>query len=191
MFLMCGHPGSGKSTYARELARKNGFRYLSIDDMYATFNGDPTDHSNKFDVWMTFWRQIHAAEMAGHNIVVDTNAPTYLDRSEFLSWFSEFEHHLVWIDASEAQCLKNNLSRKRVIPEEQMKHLFAAFEAPDRNEYIRIGYLNGIYYCVNGFENKYSVPTNVVNTESGLYNLSTTELLQRLMLHHLKYTYSV
>lgn len=83
MFLMCGHPGSGKSTYARELAHKNGYRYLSIDDMYATFNGDPTSHDNKFDVWMTFFRQIHAAEMAGHDIVVDTNAPTRGDRDEF------------------------------------------------------------------------------------------------------------
>lgn len=137
LLLLTGHCGSGKSTWAKQfIAEHPNFRYLSIDDMYATFNGDPTDHSNKFDVWMTFWRQLHAAEMAGHNIVVDTNAPTFLDRSEFLSWFSGFEHHLVWVYASEAQCLKNNLSRKRVIPEEQMKHLFAAFEAPDKDEYL-------------------------------------------------------
>lgn len=124
MFLMCGHPGSGKSTYARELARKNGFRYLSIDDMYATFNGDPTSHDNKFDVWMTFFRQIHAAEVAGQDVVVDTNAPTYCDRAEFLNWFSDFEHHLIWIDARQKLCLENNKKRSRVIPKEQMRKLF-------------------------------------------------------------------
>ena len=123
MFLMCGHPGSGKSTYARELARKNGYRYLSIDDMYATFNGDPTSHDNKFDVWMTFFRQIHAAEMAGHDIVVDTNAPTRGDRDEFLNWFPDFEHHLIWVNALEELCLENNKHRSRVIPEDQMKKL--------------------------------------------------------------------
>lgn len=134
MFLMCGHPGSGKSTYAREFARKNGFRYLSIDDMYAAFNGDPTSHDNKFDVWMTFFRQIHAAEVAGQDVVVDTNAPTRADRFEFLNWFSSFEHYLIWIDSDEKLCLENNRHRSRVIPEEQMKNLFKMFEAPHFNE---------------------------------------------------------
>ena len=134
MFLMCGHPGSGKSTYARDFAKEGHYRYLSIDDMYATFNGDPTSHDNKFDVWMTFWRQIHAAEMAGHDIVVDTNAPTRLDRDEFLNWFPSFEHHLIWIDAPTSLCLKNNQKRSRVIPKEQMNNMFLFFEAPKDDE---------------------------------------------------------
>ena len=116
MFLMCGHPGSGKSTYAKELAKQNHYRYLSIDDMYAAFNGDPTSHENKFDVWITFFRQIHAAEVAGQDVVVDTNAPTYCDRAEFLNWFSDFEHHLIWVDALQKLCLENNEKRSRVIP---------------------------------------------------------------------------
>ena len=134
MFLMCGDPGSGKSFFARKLAKDNGYRYLSIDDMYAVFNGDPHSHDNKFDVWMTFWRQIHAAEMAGHDIVVDTNAPTRLDRNEFLNWFASFEHHLIWVEASEELCLRNNANRSRVIPREQMKAMFAFFEPPDIRE---------------------------------------------------------
>ena len=130
MFLLTGHPGSGKSFFARKFAKDNGYRYLSIDDMYAVFNGDPTSHDNKFDVWMTFWRQIHAAEIAGHDIVVDTNAPTRLDRNEFLNWFAGFEHHLIWVDASEDLCLRNNANRSRVIPEEQMRNMFSFFEPP-------------------------------------------------------------
>ena len=134
MFLMTGHPGSGKSFYAKQFAEKNGYRYLSIDDMYATFNGSPNCHDNKFDVWMTFWRQIHAAEMAGHDIVVDTNAPTRLDRNEFLNWFASFEHHLIWVDASEELCLINNSNRSRIIPEEQMRSMFYFFEEPNIRE---------------------------------------------------------
>ena len=130
LFLLTGHPGSGKSYFAKQFAKDNGYRYLSIDDMYATFNGDPHSHDNKFDVWMTFWRQIHAAEMAGHNVVIDTNAPTRLDRNEFLNWFASFEHHLIWVDASEELCLRNNTNRSRVIPEEQMKTMFSFFEPP-------------------------------------------------------------
>ena len=131
MFLMCGNPGSGKSYFAKQFAKDNGYRYLSIDDMYATFNGDPYSHDNKFDVWMTFWRQIHAAEIAGHDVVIDTNAPTRLDRNEFLNWFASFEHHLIWVDATEELCLYNNANRSRVIPEEQMRAMFRFFEQPN------------------------------------------------------------
>lgn len=135
MFLMCGHPGSGKSTYAKQFAKLNGFRYLSIDDMYACFNGDPTSHDNKFDVWITFFRQIHAAEVAGQDVVIDTNAPARSDRDEFLNWFSSFDHYLIWIDAEPRLCLDNNKNRSRVIPEKQMQKIFELFEIPRRGEY--------------------------------------------------------
>ena len=135
MFLMCGHPGSGKSYFAKRFAEINGYRYLAIDDTYAYFNGSPYSHDNKFDVWMTFFRQIHAAEMAGVDIVVDTNAPTRIDRAEFTSWFPTFEHHLIWIDASMKQCLENNQKRGRVIPHDQMLKIFSFFEVPDAEEY--------------------------------------------------------
>ena len=139
MFLMCGRPGSGKSTYAKELAKQNHYRYLSIDDTYAAFNGDPTLHENKFDVWITFFRQIHAVEVAGQDVVVDTNAPTYCDRAEFLNWFSDFEHHLIWVDALQKLCLENNEKRSRVIPKEQMEKLFMLFEPPLSFEYAGTG----------------------------------------------------
>ena len=134
MYLMCGHPGSGKTYYAKRFAEQYGYRYLSIDDTYAYFNGDPTSHENKFTVWMTFYQQIHAAEMAGHDIVVDTNAPTPIDRTEFLNWFPDFEHYLIWIDASQELCVENNKNRKRHIPSEDMNSIFNLFRAPSIDE---------------------------------------------------------
>lgn len=130
MFLMCGHPGSGKSTYAKEFAEKNGLRYISIDDTYEYFNGNFYDHSNKFEIWMIFYQAIHYAELSGTDIVVDTNAPTFIDRAEFLNWFPSFEHHLIWVHASNETCLENNNYRSRVIPIDQMQKIFNLFEAP-------------------------------------------------------------
>lgn len=162
MFLMCGHPGSGKSFFAKRMAKFNGFRYLSIDDMYATFNGDPTSHDNKFDVWITFFRQIHAAEMAGQDVVIDTNAPTRADRFEFLNWFSNFEHHLIWIDTDEELCLKNNQHRSRVIPEGQMKKLFKIFEIPSPYDTV-----------FNRTRSDWKSITRIVN-ENNIFTESTT-----------------
>ena len=162
MFLMCGHPGSGKSFFAKRMAKFNGFRYLSIDDMYAAFNGDPTSHDNKFDVWITFFRQIHAAEMAEQDVVIDTNAPTRADRYEFLNWFPSFEHHLIWIDANEELCLENNKHRSRVIPEDQMKKLFQVFETP-----------SGYDTHFNKTRSEWKSMTRIVN-EDNVFTDSTT-----------------
>ena len=58
LFLVCGLPGSGKTTFAKKFAAKNNFAYISIDDCYTEINGDELDHSNKFKVWQRFYQII-------------------------------------------------------------------------------------------------------------------------------------
>ena len=134
--LMCGLPGAGKTVFAKHLAEKRGYRYISIDDMYRSFNGSECCRDNKFDVWMAFWRQIHLMEQAGIDVVIDTNAPTPDDRNELLNWFSSFEWHLVWIDANFELCEKNNANRYRVIPSKHLRHMFNFFINPKPHEDI-------------------------------------------------------
>lgn len=147
MIVMCGDLAVGKTTYAKEFAAKTGYRYLSIDDLYTAFNGSSTDRSNKFDIWMIFLHQIHLAEQAGQNIIVDVNAPTQDDRNDFLNWFPNFDHYLVFIRGTNEQCLENNRNRERVVPEEQMKEMFRFFRPPykDEDKYCRSKWKKIIY----------------------------------------------
>ncbi len=137
---MCGQCGSGKSYFARQLAQSHNMRYLAIDDTYAYFNGDPKCRDNKFQVWMTFYQQIHAAEMARQDVVIDVNNPCEFDRAEFLNWFPTFSHYLIWIDADWATAWKNNCNRDRVIPSFVFKSLFNAFEPPTYEEVTKQSY---------------------------------------------------
>lgn len=132
--LMCGLPGAGKTVFAKQLAKKRGYKYISIDDMYKAFNGSDCCRDNKFDVWMAFWRQIHLIEEANIDVVIDTNAPTPDDRNELLNWFSSFEWHLVWVNADYELCKKNNANRDRIIPEEHLQYMFDFFVRPRPNE---------------------------------------------------------
>ena len=130
MFLMCGNCGAGKTVFAKDFAKKNGYIYLSIDKLYEQFNGDERNREGKFEIWQNFYKMIHYYETFESDVVVDTNAPTLFDRTEFLNWFPTFEHHLIWIDAPINLCLENNRNRERVIPEDVMKKLFLNFEEP-------------------------------------------------------------
>jgi predicted kinase len=136
-FIMCGQCGSGKSYFAKQFAIKHNLRYLAIDDTYAYFNGDPKCRDNKFQVWMTFYQQVHAAECASQDVVIDVNNPCAFDRAEWLNWFSGFDHYLIWINAGWDTIKMNNANRERQIPENIFVKLYNDFEEPSIAELQR------------------------------------------------------
>ena len=135
MFVMTGIPGSGKTTVAKQFAEKNGFRYIGIDDFYKSINGSDTIREHKFDVWMACFRAIHLAEKDRADVVVDTNAPNSLERSDFVRWFRGYSHHLIWVCADVDLCRARNRSRSRVIPEEDMDKLIDEYKRPDLRDF--------------------------------------------------------
>lgn len=120
MYLMCGCSGAGKTTFSKEFAKKHNLKYLGIDDFYASYNGDELDRSNTFEVWIEFWKAIHEAEVNSMDCIIDTNALTVCDRTQFIDWFSDFEHHLIYIETEAKLREKNNYSRRRHVPDDVM-----------------------------------------------------------------------
>ena len=131
MYLMCGLSGVGKTTYAKQFAVVNNFLYLGIDDFYAKVNGDECIHENQFEVWIEYFKAIHEAEVNGINCIVDTNAITHCHREQFLEWFPTFEHHLIFIEASEELRWINNKQRRRVVPDNIMVKMYRDSELPE------------------------------------------------------------
>lgn len=135
LILLTGHISSGKTLYAKALAAKRGYRYLSIDDAYAIINGSGTCRDNKFEAWELLNRQIHTAEYLYQDVIIDVNAPTPDDRNYFLNMFPNFgEYHLLWIDCAPSTCLENNRKRDRIVPEEHMNRMFKFYVFPQKNE---------------------------------------------------------
>ena len=115
---------------AKDFAEKTGLKYLGIDDFYAEVNGDECIHENPFEVWINFFLAIRESEMMKENIVVDTNALTFCHRTQFIEWFPEFDHHLIYIKASKELYILNNNNRKRVIPLDRIEEMEKKFIPP-------------------------------------------------------------
>lgn len=124
MYVMTGMSGSGKTTFAKKLAEERGLLYLNPDVFYAAFNGSETVHEHEFEVWIALFQAIHAAEMSGKDVIIDTNAPTLVDRVQFINWFPGFEPHLICIMAPYELCFENNHRRVRQIPDDQMRRMW-------------------------------------------------------------------
>lgn len=141
MYLMCGCSGAGKTTFSKVFAKEHNIKYLGIDDFYALVNGDECLHTNTFDVWIEFYRAIHEAEVNDIDVIIDTNAITKTHREQFIEWFPTFEHHLIYIEASEALRKKNNMSRRRQVPDDVMDKMTALLEKPINESFKTITYI--------------------------------------------------
>ena len=130
MYLMCGCSGAGKTTFSKAFAKKNNVKYFGIDDYYALVNGDECIRDNSFEVWIEFYKAIHNAEVNNEDCIIDTNNLTVGHRTQFLEWFPTFEHHIIFIDADGDLRKKNNLSRKRHVPDDVMDRMAQQLEIP-------------------------------------------------------------
>lgn len=149
MYLMCGLSGAGKTTFAKGLAEEYNLVYLSIDDFYKEYesiirniyilNGIEPEKESIYDnndasfkVWIRFFEEIHRLERMEKNILIDTNAPTFVKRQQFIDWFPSFdEYNLIYIAIDDEELRrKNNASRGRVVPADEMKRMRMEFEEP-------------------------------------------------------------
>lgn len=130
MYLMCGCSGAGKTTFSKAFAEKYNIKYLGIDEFYALVNGDECIRDNVFDVWIEFYKAIHEAEINNIDCIIDTNALTVSHRKQFIEWFPTFEHHLIYIEANTELRKRNNLSRRRQVPDDVMDRMAQQLEIP-------------------------------------------------------------
>ena len=142
MYLMCGLSGAGKTTFAKKFAEEHNCVYLGIDDFYACFAGangikSPwSDPDASFDVWIKYFYAIHelSREKNGKDVLIDTNAPTFVKRQQFIDWFPCFdEYNLIYIAVDEDLRYKNNLARGRVVPQDEMARMRDEFQPPVRS----------------------------------------------------------
>lgn len=156
LYLMCGMSGCGKTTFAKKFAQENDLLYLNPDKFYELYNGDDRNHYHEFEIWMALFRALRMAELDGRSVIFDTSSPTYVGRVQILDWFPGFEPHLIYIQASPELCKKNNASRRRVVPEDEMERIITTFQPPEPGEDPRWASMRFLRNEDNKFYNFYN-----------------------------------
>jgi len=153
-YLVCGFYGSGKTTLAKELAKKNDILLVDVDEFYEKINGSECIRKNSFDVWMMIYNELHKIELEAKDVIFTTSSLQERQRQEFVEWFSTFDFHLIWVMAPLNVCLENNNKRKRQVPMEKIERDWLVIETPNPNE------------------NAWKTITHIYNFENnGIYNI--------------------
>lgn len=131
-FVLCGLPGSGKTTLSEQLAEQFDATVHSIDDIPGSW-GVPDIEGNNRRKWMD---NIRADLRAGKSVVCDSLAVTAEGRRWIIKELSRFDCEkilcvkLVPIEV----CLKRNENRDRKVPDDHIRLVARSLESPTDDE---------------------------------------------------------
>ena len=114
LILLCGIPGSGKTTWAKNYISKNpDFAHLSSDAIRAELYGDENIQGNPVEVFTLMQKKAVESLNAGYNVVYDATSMTRKDRAGIISMCPKFTHiqcNIIW--APIETCIERDTEKK-------------------------------------------------------------------------------
>jgi predicted kinase len=132
IIMMCGLVGSGKSYKAKEIAEQYDANIHSSDAIREELSGDINNQNINDLVFKTLHNRIKEDLRNGKNCIFDATNINYKMRMAFLQELKNIpcEKICVVMATPYEQCLKNNVSRDRVVPEYVIKRMYMSFDLP-------------------------------------------------------------
>ena len=171
LFVLCGLPASGKSTYAKELADKYNANIHASDSIREELSGDVNNQNINDLVFKTLHNRVKEDLMNGKNCIYDATNINYKRRMAFLNELNKIpcEKYCYIMATPYEQCLRNNENRDRKVPKEVIERMYKHFDVP----YYYEGWnFIGIKYAPNS-QDCYGYPINWLNTVEH-YNQNNT-----------------
>lgn len=147
LVMMVGLPASGKSTIAYNLAMGNDYIVFSSDalreELYLDVNDNDQTHNH--ELFVELHKRIKTALKEGNNVIYDACNLSSKRRVAFLQELKHIPCRKECIIAATPyeQCLRNNDSRDRHVPDDVIKRMYKSFDTPyyyEGFDYISIEY---------------------------------------------------
>lgn len=134
LIILCGIPGSGKTTYAE----KNCYAFhLSSDAIRKELYGDENTQGNPAEVFALMQDRAIEALNNGYDVIYDATNITRKDRASIIAKcpkFVKIECHIVW--APIEMCIERDAARERTVGKEVIDRMLKRFQAPYYDEGI-------------------------------------------------------
>lgn len=136
LIIMCGMPGSGKSTYAEKLSKKENAWIASTDYIRKQLYGDETRNDEPKKIFGRLFYRIGMALDKKKSIIVDATNVTIRDRKKFLQMFKgRYDRSVcVYVATDADECKRRNAGRERVVPDSAIDKFLEKLEVPSKEE---------------------------------------------------------
>lgn len=130
LYLICGIPGSGKTTLAHELAEQHQAKIHSYDDIPNARRNLDKDGKIKAQ-WI---EAMNADLLAGYSVVCDSTNLTSESRKWIIERLIPCKKVIIVKDVPLEVCLQRNKGREYEVPEYQIKMAAQFIEPINRDE---------------------------------------------------------
>ena len=134
--ILCGIPGSGKSTYAQSF-EELGWVHLSSDLIRMELYGDESIQGNPNEVFSLMQKRAVDALNNGKSVIYDSTALTRKDRAGIIAAcpkFAKIECKVIW--APIETCIERDAARERTVGKEVIDKMLKHFQFPFHDEGI-------------------------------------------------------
>lgn len=123
-YIMVGAPGSGKTTYAHELADSENAVVISGDDIRSELYGSAEIQGD----WGEIWERIDelVSESCGMSVILDGTHCRKDYRAEAVTLLRSYGYErveAVVLETPLAKCLERNANRQRRVPEHVVEQM--------------------------------------------------------------------
>lgn len=135
LIVLCGIPGSGKTTYAQEYIKKYGGLHLSSDLIRKELYGDESTQGNPSEVFALMQNRAIEALNNGMTVLYDATNITRKDRSNIIAAcpkFVQIEAHVIW--APIEKCIEQDAARNRTVGTAVIDKMLKRFQSPFYDE---------------------------------------------------------
>ena len=135
---MCGVSGSGKSTIAKDLAKRYDGLIVSTDRIREELFGDANVQRQNGRVFELAFERLKEGLETNHCVIFDATNLTKKDRAKVLEVVNGVEHkgfnRVCWVNSTLENAVARNQGRERKVPTEIIERQFNRFEEPTNEE---------------------------------------------------------
>ena len=148
LMLMCGIPGSGKTTIAKKMIN-NSIKYISRDEIRFSMLGEKDSYfSKEKEVFEEYMNQINNALRNGYDVIADATHLSKGSRAKVLNGLAVKPDTVIvaCVCVSLETALERNSKRAGLakVPESQIRRMARSIELPSYEEGI-----DYVFRCVN------------------------------------------
>lgn len=156
LFIMCGLPASGKSTFAQQFIKNNDIRYVSRDEIrFSMIKKDEEYFSHEKEVFRKFAGTVAQTLIDGFDVIADATHLNRISRDKLIraidQYTTEYTITYIVLETSLETCMKRNALRegRARVPDSVMKSMAENWEDITISEksydrYDGTLYLNGV-----------------------------------------------
>lgn len=156
LFIMCGLPASGKSTFAQQFIRDNDIRYVSRDEIrFSMVKENEKYFSREKEVFRKFAGTIAQTLVDGFDVIADATHLNRISRDKLIraidQYTTEYTITYIVLETSLETCMERNALRegRARVPDSVMKSMAENWEDITNSEktydrYDGTLYLSGV-----------------------------------------------